>query len=416
MRLNIQNFGIIESASVNINGLTVICGENDSGKSTIGKLLFAMIKASQKYEEELGEGVISQIFLNLSRISVLLLQGDRDESLRNISIYFRRLDPDEILLTKDLSSLYSIIDDNVSDLSLKNKIYEYISKIDILIQNTPNEKKAKENALKKALYSEFKNFSHKSSEIKLNDLNNDTIIKFNSDKKGVSNIVFDKPMLLDDVTYIENPFILQFRRMFLNAITLLDESNTTRSWVREKVSLHLKDLARKLSVLDPKTIEFSENKLQKLSNNISELIDGSFYYDEEQDDFILNRNGHVFSSMNIASGIKALGLFNSLLKGGFVNERSLLILDEPETNLHPKWQNEYAKLLCNLVKSNIKIIIATHSPYMIPALEHYSKDIENKNFYWARKDYSESVIFEDETSSIMENIVQKFADAFNEID
>lgn len=416
MRLNIQNFGIIESASVNINGLTVICGENDSGKSTIGKLLFAMIKASQKYEEELGEGVISQIFLNLSRISVLLLQGDRDESLRNISIYFRRLDPDEILLTKDLSSLYSIIDDNVSDLSLKNKIYEYISKIDILIQNTPNEKKAKENALKKTLYSEFKNFSHKSSEIKLNDLNNDTIIKFNSDKKGVSNIVFDKPMLLDDVTYIENPFILQFRRMFLNAITLLDESNTTRSWVREKVSLHLKDLARKLSVLDPKTIEFSENKLQKLSNNISELIDGSFYYDEEQDDFILNRNGHVFSSMNIASGIKALGLFNSLLKGGFVNERSLLILDEPETNLHPKWQNEYAKLLCNLVKSNIKIIIATHSPYMISALEHYSKDIENKNFYWARKDYSESVIFEDETSSIMENIVQKFADAFNEID
>lgn len=416
MRLNIQNFGIIESASVNINGLTVICGENDSGKSTIGKLLFAMIKASQKYEEELGEGVISQIFLNLSRISVLLLQGDRDESLRNISIYFRRLDPDEILLTKDLSSLYSIIDDNVSDLSLKNKIYEYISKIDILIQNTPNEKKAKDNALKKALYSEFKNFSHKSSEIKLNDLNNDTIIKFNSDKKGVSNIVFDKPMLLDDVTYIENPFILQFRRMFLNAITLLDESNTTRSWVREKVSLHLKDLARKLSVLDPKTIEFSENKLQKLSNNISELIDGSFYYDEEQDDFILNRNGHVFSSMNIASGIKALGLFNSLLKGGFVNERSLLILDEPETNLHPKWQNEYAKLLCNLVKSNIKIIIATHSPYMISALEHYSKDIENKNFYWARKDYSESVIFEDETSSIMENIVQKFADAFNEID
>ena len=120
--------------------------------------------------------------------------------------------------------------------------------------------------------------------------------------------------------------------------------------------------------------------------------------------------------MNIASGIKALGLFNSLLKGGFVNERSLLILDEPETNLHPKWQNEYAKLLCNLVKSNIKIVIATHSPYMISALEHYSKDIENKNFYWARKDYSESVIFEDETSSIMENIVQKFADAFNEID
>ena len=53
---------------------------------------------------------------------------------------------------------------------------------------------------------------------------------------------------------------------------------------------------------------------------------------------------------------------------------------------------------------------------MISALEHYSKDIENKNFYWARKDYSESVIFEDETSSIMENIVQKFADAFNEID
>lgn len=45
MKLTIKNIGMLESACVKLGGLTVIAGENDTGKSTVGKLLFATVKA-----------------------------------------------------------------------------------------------------------------------------------------------------------------------------------------------------------------------------------------------------------------------------------------------------------------------------------------------------------------------------------
>jgi predicted ATP-dependent endonuclease of OLD family len=43
--LNILNIGLIKKANLNLSSLTVIAGENDSGKSTVGKVLMALIKS-----------------------------------------------------------------------------------------------------------------------------------------------------------------------------------------------------------------------------------------------------------------------------------------------------------------------------------------------------------------------------------
>ena len=45
MKIKIENIGMLKRADVNINGLTVVAGVNDTGKSTLGKLLFSTIKA-----------------------------------------------------------------------------------------------------------------------------------------------------------------------------------------------------------------------------------------------------------------------------------------------------------------------------------------------------------------------------------
>ena len=45
MRLEIQNINKIKEADIALNGLTVIVGENDMGKSTIGRAFFSIIKA-----------------------------------------------------------------------------------------------------------------------------------------------------------------------------------------------------------------------------------------------------------------------------------------------------------------------------------------------------------------------------------
>lgn len=52
MKLSIQNIGVVKEANINIDGLTVICRENDTGKSTIGKTLFALVKGIIGYEED----------------------------------------------------------------------------------------------------------------------------------------------------------------------------------------------------------------------------------------------------------------------------------------------------------------------------------------------------------------------------
>ena len=49
MELKLKNIGMINEANVKIDGLTVIAGENDTGKSTVGKALFFI----QEFQENL---------------------------------------------------------------------------------------------------------------------------------------------------------------------------------------------------------------------------------------------------------------------------------------------------------------------------------------------------------------------------
>jgi predicted ATPase len=46
----------------------------------------------------------------------------------------------------------------------------------------------------------------------------------------------------------------------------------------------------------------------------------------------------------------------------------LLIIDEPELNLHPENQRKIARLLATLVNIGIKVFITTHSDYIIKEL------------------------------------------------
>ncbi len=45
MRLQIENFAKIAKADINIDGITVIAGENNTGKSTIGKALYCVFNS-----------------------------------------------------------------------------------------------------------------------------------------------------------------------------------------------------------------------------------------------------------------------------------------------------------------------------------------------------------------------------------
>lgn len=427
MKLEISNFGIIQNASINIDGLTVIAGENDTGKSTIGKLLFAIIKANMLYKPEQHNTINYEI----DRIILELIdemdnirhskKSDERQLLKELEFQMKAMIVLKRIAYKAKSKNELDIDlkdfkEKIKNEKLRKELIEAVEESIIKIEKihekhskfTNNELKT--NTLKKILIAEFKHINCDNAFVKLTS-NKKNLVNLNINEGDILNPNFLEEKFVDDISLIETPFLVSLSKLLLRSEPLIGYSENENIF-----PVHIKDLAKKLILSEPLSFDdLEQNEFNQITQKISQLIDGEFYYDEDKGDFVLIRNKRDIPSINIASGIKSLGLFNILLKAGFINPKTILILDEPETNLHPKWQNEYMKILCQLVKQGVKIIIASHSPYIISALEHYTRDIPNKNFYWASKQGNNLSIFEDKTETVMEDIVQRFANTFSEI-
>lgn len=431
MKLSIENIGIIKEASININGLTVICGENDTGKSTIGKSLFALIKGIVGFEEEFQEDISYELFNNLRQLNRLItsnimnndfLQENQNEILEKIYSHFRSpsiLASSSMFINKiileDMINLQEIIEQlkenkNI-DIDTYNQFSFYIHQCnEIWEQNLDIDKKQKK-AIEKAFFSEFQSLVMDNSKISLNLEEFDTYldITFNENCKIENSTLNINYYPWRDITYIETPTIIQFFKLILGARVNLSESNRAR----ETVPLHTKDLTRKLFNSDAFGISEEFNVIHE---TIEKAIQGNFYYDKKQKDFILERNKKSIPSMDIASGIKSLGMIDILVKNNILNIDDILILDEPEINLHPEWQKLYAEIICKLVKLGIKVLVVTHSPYMVSALHYYSEDNSEimRNFYLSKKK-DNGIYFSDETDNVMGGIIKEFALAYEGI-
>ena len=79
-----------------------------------------------------------------------------------------------------------------------------------------------------------------------------------------------------------------------------------------------------------------------------------------------------------------------LLKSLYLDENTLLIIDEPEAHLHPQWIVEYARLIILLHKRlGVKFFIASHSTDMVSALRYISekdKCLSSVSYYVAEED------------------------------
>ena len=102
-----------------------------------------------------------------------------------------------------------------------------------------------------------------------------------------------------------------------------------------------------------------------------------------------------------------------LLEKGSLKDKDVLILDEPEIHLHPQWQIYYAELIVLLQKQfDLTIIITTHSPYFIDAIEVFSAKhnvSDRVNYYLSDISEDYSVEVKDVTNSI-ELIYKKLAE------
>ena len=94
MDIKLRNFGKIKEADIQLSGLTLIAGPKDSGKSTVGKALFAIIKSIANYpdyfnqvnSEKLYREYLKPLRLELREIDRLIMLSSRKKS--NVATLF----------------------------------------------------------------------------------------------------------------------------------------------------------------------------------------------------------------------------------------------------------------------------------------------------------------------------------------
>ena len=55
MRLKLKNIGKLKSADIELSGITVIGGENNTGKSTVGKALFSIFNTFYNKDQKIHD-------------------------------------------------------------------------------------------------------------------------------------------------------------------------------------------------------------------------------------------------------------------------------------------------------------------------------------------------------------------------
>lgn len=84
---------------------------------------------------------------------------------------------------------------------------------------------------------------------------------------------------------------------------------------------------------------------------------------------------HEFSATNVGFGLSyALPIIVALLSA---QEGDLIIIENPETHLHPAGQSEMAKLIAYAAQIGVQVIVETHSDHIINGILVATKKFEN---------------------------------------
>ena len=350
IKISVKDFRAIHCADIDLNGITVIAGVNGSGKSTLSKLLYTIfnkVKALDdvywnafRLEIQPIEEVCQQIFDTLKPSGLNYLFGIDVEGLRNDVQKAISLLTDSYSQDEKIKRLLSIIKYNLG-IDIKGK--EDLN----LIMDVFNEAVARYEDRKRN-----RSFEELGNEI-ASELQDDDIIR----KVSVSEYGYtffgpgvESVPLLHSVkfcTYIDTPKKLE-----------MPFSYSEWDYINSQ-----KDAA------------YNQEISKYLSDNI---LKGEASYSEQWKTLIYQRNdGQTFDLSQSATGVQAFAFLQLLLKKGLINDRSLIIIDEPEAHLHPQWIVEYAKVLVELnKKTKARFFIATHSTDMVSALRYISEKEE----------------------------------------
>ena len=392
MQIKLKNIGKLKEADIKIDGITVIAGKNNTGKSTVGKSLYCLISSLYNIEKKIEDDKYAYIYRevrNLFRTRTLSttrkIITKNSDIIKKIAEQILSLDLDKA--KKLVTKAYNEIEQSEQDLLYLSidEIYKALFDIQDVL-NIPNND-FYIHRLESIFEAEFKNQvnfinSRRSGSIELTIKEKKINIKIYNDK-----IIHNQYMELEsDIVYIDSPFVL-------DSI----EDNNCIDELEHRCNIIQKLIEKNDDTNMTANIQFQE-KLKSVIDKLEEigvgkLIQDKSFYTKEYKYQTTNIKKPI-KLANVSSGLKTFIILKTLILNGHIKEKGCIILDEPEIHLHPEWQIVFAELIVILQKSlNLHILLNTHSPYFLRAIQVYSKkyNINNRCSYYLAENIEDSI-------------------------
>ena len=364
MKLSVRNFAKISRAELEFDGLTVVAGNNNTGKSTVGKALYAIFRALSQLDRRVEKDRIRTIVKAFNRIPGILLPDEVAKRLLYQEVQIRDVLPSdtEEFFVRSAEKVVADAQDTPFNSVAANLIYRVFDCV-FHHQYLPLQSYEEEARLVLQV---------KGQTNTIDFLRDGTIATHNPTR------------LVKVVRLIATPDVLSL----VNVRDILTNDSYTK--VFDKYTLELAQELVKDSKLSAVEEIAAQRELESVIPMLNDFIGGSFKQDSENE-YALFEPGHdsPTKAVNLSMGLKFFVLLRFMLEKGVLSEKDILILDEPENHLHPELQVIYAQVLVQLQKKfNLTILVTSHSQFFVNALQRFciSEDIVDKTHFYISKE------------------------------
>ena len=405
-KYRLSDYHAVRSAEIVIDGITVLAGENGCGKSTLSRWLYYLVNGSRRFDEFLYKEYFRTLRGMLRRLDMAAREFFRSYSEEN--------SPQSSGLVHSLRQFSRFLyeehpgDPNVAEVFEKYRqlIILFGEQLKAYLDTTQvGPRRARVLA-----YLKLDVEAESSTEQVLEAFMNENLYQlqqitdgFNRDKEKRPLAQFMKSVLNnfqeedappqdlqlyeDDVELLSDAgvsalFNLQ-RAIYIDTpMALMNDSTENVYW--EELRDYILDKGAELDLSQRKMVRRIKGILQGEARMVK---DDSHFTDDEELRFVSADQLVNIAIEKTATGFKTFAYLQRLLENGYLNNETLLLIDEPEVHLHPQWIVEYARLLVLINKElGLKIMLASHNPDMVAALRAIAEKenvLSTTHFYLA---------------------------------
>ncbi len=126
------------------------------------------------------------------------------------------------------------------------------------------------------------------------------------------------------------------------------------------------DLAKALRIATSKGRNIAEFATSR--RKLEDILGGVIEYDEASGRWLFVKGRYKFPIGVTAEGIKKIAILDTLLGNRYLDTHSIVLIDEPESALHPNAISQLMDIVAMLAEHGIQFFLASHSYFVVKKL------------------------------------------------